>query len=86
MNRARQILEGTYKYSDLKDRKVPLTPEERAHALKGGAHWSDGTIGVWKARTKSGKTVYGSNTHRAVAIKDTLGQAMKAFPFIRSTS
>src|SRR5262245_60961677 len=84
-SRAGQLLEG-YKYTDLKDRKIPLEDHERAHVMKRGAHWNDGTIGIWKARSKSGDIVYGCNTHRAVAIKDTLGKAIKAFPFIRSTS
>ena len=87
-NRAESIqqLFEYYKYSDLKDMKLRLEPEEREQAIKAGAHWSDGRCGIWKARTKSGEIVYGSNTHRAMSVKPTLGQAIKAFPFIKSTS
>ena len=88
MTRAKNIqqLLEYYKYSDLKDRKIPLEDHERKEAMDRGAHWSDGTIGIWKARTKTGKTVFGCNTHRAMQVKDTLKGAIGAFSFIRSTS
>ena len=74
-----------YKYSDLKDRKIPLEDHEREEAMSRGAHWSDGAIGIWKARTKANKIVYGCNTHRAMQVKPTLKGAINAFPWIKST-
>ena len=88
MKRAQQIYQllEYYKYSDLKDRKLPLEDHEREEAMDRGAHWSDGTIGIWKARTRSNKIVYGCNTHRAMQVKSTLKGAINSFPFIKSTA
>ena len=79
-----QLLEH-YKYSDLKDRKIPLEDHEREEAMSRGAHWGDGTVGIWKAHTKSGETVYGCNTHRAMQVRPTLKGAINVFPWIKST-
>lgn len=95
MNRSQHIqslLEGgSYDFSDLKKRKVPLDPEERDHVMKSGAVWhmshmKEPTPGVWKAKTKEGKVVYGCNTHRAYHLASTLKGAIRAFPRIESTS
>ena len=87
-NRAQSVqqLFEYYKYSDLKDRKLPLEDHEREEAMSRGAHWSDGSCGVWKAKTKSGKIVYGANTHRAMQVRPTLKGAINIFPWIKSTS
>ena len=70
----------------LKDNKVKLTDEERAEIITKGATWTDGKPGIWKSISKSGKTYYCSNTHRAMAVSTTLSAAIKKFPFIKSTS
>jgi hypothetical protein len=93
MNRAEHIqslCEG-YRYSDLKDQKIPLEPEERETAMKAGAVWhfshnNSPSCAIWKAKTKSGKILYGCNTHRAMAVKPTLKGAIKAFKFIETTA
>jgi len=91
MNRAQQLqsLVEVYKYSDLKNRKITLDPEERDQAMKAGCTWNytgEPTCAIWKARTKAGKIVYGSNTHRAMSVEDTLPKAIQKFPFIQSTA
>lgn len=95
MNRAINIItlmcEGNYKYSDLKNNKIPLDPEERKTVMDKGAVWNfshlnSPTPGIWKARTKNGKIVYGCNTHRAMATAPTLKGALGKWAFIKSTA
>lgn len=81
-----------YKYSDLKDNKIPLDPEERKLVMSRGAKWhfshmNNPTPAIWKAvHKKSGDIVYGCNTHRAVATAPTLKGALAKWPFIRGTA
>ena len=93
-NRSQAIIQQLfeyYKYSDLRDRKIPLEPEERQEAMDRGCVWhfngpDKPVCAIWKAKTKSGDIVFGSSTHRAMSVKKTLKGAIGAFPFIRSTS
>ena len=95
MNKAQSLLslitEADYDYRHLKRNKVMLTPEEHDEVLKSGAVWDhpktgEKTPGIWKAKTRSGITVYGSNTHRAISVKKSLSDAIKSFSWIKSTS
>lgn len=95
MSRASHLLQLHEKhlrvrYKDIKDRKIPLEPEERALAMERKAVWyfngGGPSCAIWKAKTKSGKLVYGCNTHRAMAIRPTLKGAIGVFPFIKSTA
>ena len=86
-----QIKEGKkYKYKDLKDNKIPLTPEERKEVMAKKAVWHMGgapSSAVWKAKDKDGKIVYGTNTHRAVQMRPTLKGAISIFhSFIKGTA
>ena len=92
MKRAQTIqqLFEHYKFKDLKDRKIPLEPEERKEAMDRGCVWhfngpDNPVCAIWKATTKSGDIVYGCNTHRAMQVKKTLKGAINAFPWIKST-
>jgi len=79
-----------FDYKTMKKNRKSLDPEEREKAIKAGCTWSEGPNGekqcaIWKTTTKSGKLKYCCNTHRAIAIKDTLAAAIKAFDFIKTT-
>ena len=71
---------------------MPLTDEERKQVMDADAVWHFGnkdkpTPAVWKAKTSSGKVVYGCNTHRAFQVKDTLKDAINIFhSFIKDTA
>lgn len=85
------VCEGTYDYKKLKDRKVPLTPEEREKAMKAGAVWHPGNLNhpvcaIWKSSDSSGNTVYGCNTHRCMQVKPSLEGAINAFKFVKTTA
>lgn len=66
----------------LKSKKVKLTDAERSKAMKAGCvwHFSGGkpSCAIWKA-VVSGKTYYGSNTHRCYQCHSTLDAAIKSF-------
>lgn len=85
------LSEGTYDYKKLKERKVPLTPEEREKAMKAGAVWHHGpngekTCAIWKSSDASGNQVYGCNTHRCMQVKPSLEGAINAFKFVKTTA
>jgi hypothetical protein len=85
------LIEGHYDYKQLKKNKIPLTPEERAEAMRRGAVWHPGnhekpTCAIWKSKKADGTIVYGCNTHRAMQIKPTLKGAINAFKFIKTTA
>ena len=89
--RTGQIKEGRrYKYKDLKDNKIPLTPEERKEVMSRKAVWhfaGSPTSAIWKAKDKDGNIVYGTNTHRAMSVKPTLKGAINAYHnFIKGTA
>lgn len=78
------------KYETLKKNKKPLTEEERKQAMDAGCVWHHGpngeeTCAIWKAEV-NGETWYVCNTHRAMQVKPTLPQAIKAFEFIKTTA
>lgn len=71
-------------FKKLKERKVPLTPEEREKAMKAGAVWhpsnhSKPVCAIWKSKKANGDVVYGCNTHRVFQVADTLDGAIKKF-------
>jgi hypothetical protein len=83
------LKEGEFK--NLKKYKVPLTSEERSRAMKANATWHHGpngekTCGIWKSDNGKGKVRYVCHTHRCMASKDTLGKAIQAFKFVKTTS
>ena len=80
-----------YDFLYLKKHKIPLEDDERQKAMDAGCVWhfshlKKPSCAIWKAKSRSGKTVYCCHTHRACAIKDTLAQAIKAFDFIKTTA
>jgi len=88
-----QLKEGKrYKYKDLKDNKIPLTPEERKEVMEKKAVWHHGPNGeetpaVWKAKDKTGNIFYITNTHRAMQVRPTLKGAIAIFhSFIKGTA
>lgn len=74
----------------IKDRKVPLDPEERKEVFKRKAVWHMNGGGpssaITKGYNKKGELKYATYTHRACAIKDTLKGAIGAFKFIKTTA
>ena len=82
----------TSAFASLKQRRVPLTPEERKLVMGRGAVWHHGpneedTPAVWKSEGSDGKTVYVTNTHRAYNTAPTLDGAIARFhKFIKSTA
>ena len=78
------------KIKTLKDNRVELDPAERRKVMSAGAVWHKGNDGkpspaVWKA-VVNGKTWYVCNTHRAFQCKKSLGAAIRAFKFIKTTA
>jgi hypothetical protein len=92
MKRFREYLEeSSYDAKTLKKNRKSLDPDEREKAIKAGCTWHHGpkgekTCAIWKTTTKSGKIKYCCNTHRAIAIEDSLDAAIKAFDFIKDTA
>ena len=87
------VLFETKKKSELswiKDRQVPLDPDERKEvfARKAVWHFNGGSpsSAITKGYNKKGELKYATYTHRACAIKDTLKGAINAFKFIKTTS
>ena len=78
-------------FKTLKKHKVPLSPEEKAEAIKAKAVWHHGPQGqetpaVWKTEV-NGTTWYVTNTHRAYNVRPTLQGAIRRFhDFIKGTS
>jgi hypothetical protein len=75
----------------LKANRMPLSKDERDKVLKAGAVWHKSPGGkesaaVWKSKDSRGNIKYGCNTHRAMAVKDTLAGAIRAFRFIKTTA
>lgn len=78
------------KQERLKKGRRALTDNERSQVMKAGAVWHHGPNGeetpaVWKS-VVDGKTWFCCNTHRAIQIKPTLKDAIKAFEFIKTTA
>ena len=69
----------------LKKNKKKLSDKEKAEVKRKGAVWESGELGVWKAEV-DGTMWYVCNTHRAFQAKENLGEAIKAFEFIKTTS
>lgn len=75
-------------FQRLKKNQVNLTPEERAIVKERKAEWSGGDSAVWKSvDSKTGKTTFITNTHRAYNTAPTLKGAISRFHnFIKSTA
>lgn len=78
------LYEAHMEISDVKKRKIPLTPEEREKAMKAGAVWHHGPGGkescaIWKSKKANGEIIYGCNTHRLWQYASTLDGAIKKF-------
>lgn len=79
-----ELFEASLDFKALKNNKIPLTDEERDECLHSRAIWHHGPGGapspaVWKSKTKSGKLVYVTNTHRCYQIAPTLHGAIKKY-------
>jgi hypothetical protein len=88
--KAEMVVEASPRMETLEKNKRPLTDEERQKVMDAGATWNFGKDGapspaIWKAEV-DGKTWFVCHTHRAYQAKPTLGQAIKAFEFIETTS
>ena len=95
------LTEAKSEFETLKKNKIPLTDEERKEVFKTDAVWHYGystdpntgrkvkkVSAIWKSKNpKTGKIVYGSNTHRAFQTAKSLKSAIKVFhDFIKGTS
>ena len=86
-----EFLTETPDFKTLKKNKVNLADEERQKVMDAGATWNHGPKGqatpaVWKGKDSKGKMWFVCNTHRACQIKDSLGKAIKAYKFIKTTA
>lgn len=71
-------------FKKLKQRKIPLTAEERKTAMDAGAVWHRGpngspTCAVWKSKKANGEVVYVCNTHRLFQTAPTLKGAIEKY-------
>jgi len=85
------LFESGFDIKGLKKRRKALSKEERDKVMAADACWEsdepngEKTPGIWKTTDSKGNICYCSNTHRAISIKGTLSDAIKAFKFIKST-
>lgn len=87
------ITERKSSYEILKANRKPLSDEEKEIVMKSGAVWHNHpnakikeVSAIWKSSDSKGNIKYCCNTHRAIAIKNTLKDAIKAFDFIKTTA
>lgn len=85
-----KIAKAKSEFQKLKDRKVPLTPEERKKCMDEKAVWNftgGPTPAVWKSVGEDGKATYITNTHRAWQKAPSLKGAIgKYHRFIKGTA
>lgn len=87
-----KVAKARSKIRKLKDRRIPLLPEERAEVMRRKAVWHHGPHGeatpaVWKSTDFKGKPTYVTNTHRAYQKRPTLKGAINIFHrFIKGTA